>query len=131
VLSGGCRCGAVRYRVSGAAAHSSICHCNDCRRSSGAPFVAWFAVTSDCFKLVAGEPGRWSSDGDALRHFCGRCGTPLHYVNQRVAPGQVDLPTCTLDDPEAMPPQIQVQTTERLGWVASISDLPALERYPL
>ena len=37
ILAGGCRCGAVRYHVSGEPAYAALCHCNDCRKSAGAP----------------------------------------------------------------------------------------------
>ena len=39
---GGCHCGAVRYRISvnGPPMHVALCHCSDCRKSSGAPMVA-------------------------------------------------------------------------------------------
>jgi len=72
----------------------------------------------------------WSSNGKALRHFCGTCGTPLYYINETTLPGLVDLQSATLDDPCAVPPQIQVQVAERLPWLVHLGDLPAFERYP-
>ena len=52
------------------------------------------------------------------------------YVNEQVLPGLIDIQIATLDDPEALPPQIQVQAAERLGWMNGVDDLPAFERYP-
>jgi hypothetical protein len=37
-LSGGCMCGAVRYKISGAPIASGLCHCNRCRPQSGSAF---------------------------------------------------------------------------------------------
>lgn len=38
---GQCHCGAIRYEVSGEPVYHALCHCRDCRRSAGAPMVAW------------------------------------------------------------------------------------------
>ena len=35
VYSGGCQCGAVRFRVEGALGDASICHCRMCQKASG------------------------------------------------------------------------------------------------
>jgi hypothetical protein len=45
-------------------------------------------------------------------------------------PNQIDVQIATLDDPDELPPQIQVQTAERIGWMAEVHNLPAFERYP-
>jgi len=38
--------------------------------------------------------------------------------------------SATLDDPGAIPPQIHVQTAERLAWMERAHELPAFPRYP-
>ena len=40
-LEGGCQCGTVRYRISGAPIMTALCHCTLCRRANAAPAVAW------------------------------------------------------------------------------------------
>ena len=35
-----------------------------------------------------------------------------------------------LDDPDAIPPQVQVQKAERVKWMASAHELPAFKRFP-
>ena len=35
-----------------------------------------------------------------------------------------------LDEPDAIGPQVQVQTADRATWTASIHELPAFERFP-
>lgn len=128
--AGGCHCGAIRYEVEGTPEHVSVCHCGDCRRSAGAPFVAWAAFSGRDFRLTKGEPQAFNSSGTAYRHFCPTCGTGLYYVNETVLPGLVDIQSCTLDDPEALEPMIHVQAAERLGWVAHLDELPSFDRYP-
>jgi hypothetical protein len=68
--------------------------------------------------------------GNAMRHFCPKCGTGLYYVNEDVLPGLVDIQTCTLDNPESLTPQLHVQTAEQLEWTLDIESLPKFERYP-
>jgi hypothetical protein len=128
-LSGGCRCGAVRYEVS-AIVRNSICHCRDCQRSSGAPMVEWMLVDDDALS-VTGETATFESSPGTLRSFCRACGTGLFYRNAAVFPDQVDVQTATLDEPHRAPdPAAQVQTAEARGWVAGLASIHAFERYP-
>ena len=46
-LEGGCQCGAVRYRITGAPVMAALCHCTMCRRANAAPAVAWAMVEED------------------------------------------------------------------------------------
>jgi hypothetical protein len=56
MATGGCQCGGVRYVAEGEVLHHAICHCHDCRRSSGAPMVGWIAYKSDGVSVTKGEP---------------------------------------------------------------------------
>ena len=127
---GGCQCGAVRYEVSGEPQHVALCHCNDCRKSSGAPMVAWAAFADTQFKLVKGEPVTFNSSGSAMRSFCPKCGSGLYYRNAEFLPGIVDIQSATLDDPDALPPSAHIQVAERLGWMETAHSLPLFDRFP-
>ena len=35
IFTGGCHCGAVRFRVTGPIGKILVCHCSDCRRMAG------------------------------------------------------------------------------------------------
>lgn len=129
-LKGGCRCAAVRYVIRADVAHTSICHCSDCRRSSGAPCVAWMGVPNEGLAVTQGSPKRWRGDRGALRDFCADCGTHLFYTNVELIPGLTDVAIATLDDPERCPPQIQVQALERIGWLDEALKSPSFDRYP-
>jgi hypothetical protein len=111
------------------AIHQALCHCSDCRRHSGAPAVAWALVKKDALS-VEGETKEYASSEHGRRHFCPGCGTSLFYTNDVVFPDAIDVQTCTLDEPDAVPPAAQIQVAERVGWMARLGDLPAFERYP-
>ena len=131
MLTGGCRCGAVQYRaeVEDATRHG-LCHCEDCRRSSGAPATAWLAVPKENFSVTQGEATRWDGDGGAERYFCGTCGTGLYYLNDAVLPGIADIQSATLHDAGAYAPAAQIQCAERLGYMAKLEEMPEFERWP-
>lgn len=128
--SGGCRCGDVRYEVSGDPLHHALCHCGDCRASAGAPAVAWIAFPDSAFAVTAGAPQTFEGTPGAKRAFCGRCGTGLFYTNAQVLPGLVDIQSATLDDPAADAPGAHIQVAERLPYMADLGALPEFERYP-
>ena len=39
--TGGCRCGAVRYRAVGKPKWVAHCHCKDCRKQTSAGYATW------------------------------------------------------------------------------------------
>ena len=128
-IEGGCRCGAVRYRAGGAPLWVSHCHCEDCRRSSGAPVSTFLGVRADAFAFVAGAPASHESSPRVVRRFCGACGTPLTY-EAAVYPGEVHVMAGTLDRPEALAPERHVFERERLPWLAMADDLPRHDTLP-
>lgn len=129
VLTGGCRCGAVRYALEGEPAHNALCHCADCRRSAGAPVVGWALYPRERVR-VTGTPACYASSPGVTRQFCGTCGTGLFYLNEGTFPGQVDVQTATLDEPDALPPGARIQTAEAPAWFAEMMALPAFPRFP-
>ena len=114
--TGGCLCGAIRYRVTGEGYDAVHCHCRRCRRSVGAPFVAWVSFHVQEFEYIAGAPVEFESSPGALRIFCPVCGTSLG--NRR--PDKADeivITTCTLDQPDDFAPDMHIWGSEMLSWV--------------
>lgn len=97
VITGGCLCGAIRYEAGGPPYHLTHCHCEDCRRASGAPFVTWASFHQDNFRFTAGQPREVHWAG-RVRSFCPHCGTPLTFrAGSDVV--EVDVTVCSFDDP--------------------------------
>ena len=115
-IEGGCFCGDIRYRVTGPVSHETCCHCSACRRSSGAPFVAWFTVPEPALRFTSGTPTEIQSSDHGTRSFCPRCGTPLLFASSH-HPGELDVTTCSLDSPELVPPADHTWTRSRLSWI--------------
>jgi hypothetical protein len=130
MLHGQCHCGAIQFDIPDQARHSAICHCNDCRKQSGAPFLAW-AMVPAASVVVRGAPKVYASSETGRRSFCGACGAGLFFTNAILdRMGMMQVRIAALDDPNAIAPKMQVQTAERIDWVASAHELPAFERFP-
>jgi hypothetical protein len=123
-IEGGCYCGRVRYVATSKPMASMVCHCRSCRRVAAAPMVPWVTFERDAFRFERGVPVAFQSSEGVRRSFCPACGTPLTYeTDQR--PGETDVTTCSLDDPEAFPPTHHSWTRHDLAWLRTIDDLPA------
>jgi len=130
MANGGCHCGAIRYSVEGEPRHRAVCHCDSCRRTTGALTTAWAGYPGDALVVERGETTVYNSSGGVQRHFCGECGTSLFYFNEPAMPGVVDILTATFDDPANHPPQLHVQMADALPWEAGLDTLPKFKRFP-
>ena len=80
---------------------------------------------------VRGEPKVYASSETGRRWFCVACGAGLFFKNailERM--GMMQVRIAALDDPDAIAPKVQVQTAERINWVATVHELPGFERFP-
>ncbi len=121
-LVGGCLCGAIRYEARGAPFHQTACHCSLCRRSSGAPLVAWFSLQPADFVITAGQPSHYRSSAKAVRSFCPACGTQLTFKHDGL--DEIDVTASSLDNPEAVPPRDHTYVSTRLNWLHLNDGLP-------
>ena len=116
-ITGGCQCGAVRYRIA-ELGRSSICHCRMCQKAFGGFFGP--LVTAIGIEWTRGQRGIFRSSDTNWRGFCQNCGTPLTYEHE----GCVEVSLGSLDDPEVAPPTVQVNLDHALSFVGSLSHLP-------
>jgi hypothetical protein len=123
MLTGGCYCRFVRYRIDASPFHEANCHCTMCRRTSGAPFVTWFTIPREAFTLASGEPSSFSSSEHATRTFCPRCGTPLTFSSKREL-DEIDVTVSSLDEPAEVPPKSDIYIGSKLPWVVLDDRLP-------
>lgn len=122
IMEGGCLCGAIRYRITGTARSSVICHCASCRRASGAPTVAWLTVDRERFEVLRGATRAFDSSPRVIRRFCADCGSALAYENSK-SPATIDITTASLDDPGAFPPTAEVWLDHKIFWQPIRADL--------
>ncbi|MEE2692111.1 MAG: GFA family protein [Pseudomonadota bacterium] len=112
---GGCQCGAARFEARGAPKFVGNCHCNDCRKATGAPFSTFVGfLDGQVTWSGAARRTRESSTG-VTRSFCSVCGSPLSYQGAKW-PGETHLYIGGFDDPSGLVPTGDVFTDEALAW---------------
>ncbi|MGR3501948.1 GFA family protein [Pseudaestuariivita sp.] len=101
--TGGCACGAVRYRIDAEITRTGACHCETCRRWSGGVFMS-IEAKGDAVTFTQGTPQVWRSSHWAERGFCAACGGTLFYrvTAPRPMEGDFHFGFGTLDDQSAV-----------------------------
>ena len=119
--SGGCQCGAVRFRGS-KFGRSSICHCRMCQKAFGNYFAPLGGVKRADFAWTRGEPGTFMSSDAVERGFCRDCGTPLSF--RYIAEDAIDVSLGSLDEPARVRPVIAFGIEGRMPWFDGLATLP-------
>lgn len=123
--SGGCLCGAIRYRIQGDLAPIEICHCSQCRRAQGTPFASNIPIRSERFTLVQGSESLtvYASSPGKERLFCRHCGSPV--ISRRTGvPDWVRVRAGTLDAPVPARPRAHFHVASKADWWDIEDDLP-------
>src|SRR5580700_2533700 len=74
-FEGGCLCGAVRFVATGQPESVAWCHCQSCRKHSGAPVSVFVAFKPDAHVVAQGETTNFNSSPGRWRGFCAGCGS--------------------------------------------------------
>lgn len=114
--SGGCLCGAVRYRIGGEYARFDACHCHMCRRWSGGVAMAMQVKEADISLTGAENLTHYTSSDWAERVFCKICGSGLYYRMTAPGPmsGQFSICAGTLDDYGDLEFDVEIFTDRKL-----------------
>jgi hypothetical protein len=121
-LEGGCSCGAIRYRLTNTPMIVHACHCRNCQRITGGPFVINIWIEKKFVEPSGATPKSITLKGGTGRDheafFCDTCGT---YVWSRyaIAPSGDSLfvRAGTLDSPDAVKPDVHIFTRSKLPWL--------------
>ncbi len=127
-LTGGCLCGAVRYVASGEPVNVRVCHCEQCRRSTGGAFWARALYSQDDVAIEGATAG-YPTSGWLERVFCPKCGATLfsRSLDDRNVMG---VSLVTLDHPAALAPTEHIFAEEMLPWLHLDDGLPRHARRP-
>jgi hypothetical protein len=115
--TGGCQCGAVRFRAD-ALGRASICYCRMCQKASGG--IGGLLVRAQGLSWTRGALKHFASSNVVRRGFCGDCGTPLTFEYE----SGIEISIAALDRPAEIAPTIQLAKHAMLPWVPALLDLP-------
>jgi hypothetical protein len=123
---GGCTCRHIRYRLTGRPLVVHACHCRWCQRETGSAFVLNAMIEADRVELLRGQPKMVmtpSASGKGQKIWrCPDCHVAL-WSNYSGAGDSVRFVRVgTLDNPDAMPPDIHIFTSSKQPWVVLAED---------
>lgn len=96
MVTGRCECGSVRFSLPEVRASVTVCHCSQCRRTSGHVWASTMAP-ADSLTFETKDGLTWIDSSDfAKRGFCNRCGSSLFYKMQ--SESEIAISAGSLDD---------------------------------
>ena len=132
-LTGGCLCGAVRYRCEGAPSSMGLCQCDRCQRQSGSSFLIAIVYERGAVTFEQGELKTFTASIDGenslSRHFCPGCGSAVMITLDRY-PEIRSIMGGTLDDKRAIRPTFSLWCSSGQPWLSLPDGIELLAEYP-
>ena len=122
LATGGCQCGAVRYRITAPFENPHICHCRMCQKAFGNYFAALVGTKKTGLDWTRGQPAFFRSSEIVQRGFCRDCGTPLTFEFPDAE--NMDLTIGSFDEPDYFRPHLHFSIETRLEVWVDTGDLP-------
>lgn len=132
-FEGGCGCRHVRYRVTSKPMFVHGCHCRWCQRETGSAFAHNALIECERVQLLQGDvvlvdtPSQ-SGKGQMIAR-CPKCHIALWSHYAQASKAICFLRVGTLDNPDAMPPDIHIFVASKQPWVSLPADVPAVPGY--
>ena len=129
MFSGACMCGQVTFEADHDPNRILNCHCQSCRRHTGAP-IATLVVFDPNHVRFAGTPRKkFASAPGVKRAFCPNCGTSLTWETTLG-----DEPICAIhvsafSEPDSLVPDGHTFYGERLPWLEVLDQLPRFDGF--
>lgn len=126
-LTGGCLCGAARYTVADEFRYAYICHCSQCRRTTGSAFKPFGGIERAKLKVTQGQIRIY---GDVMTHnaHCRTCASLLYSIVQEGTMAHVTYGT--LDEPPSLAPQAHIFVASKAPWDVIGDTLPQHDEFP-
>ena len=122
-VDGSCLCGQIRYRLTGPFSEFHICHCSQCRRSTGSAHASNIFTRSDRIHWVSGSDliKRYDPEkpGVISKCFCSHCGSLVPYISAKS--GKLVIPAGGLKDDPIIRPQDNIFWQDRAHWYDSVA----------
>lgn len=131
-VKGSCLCGQVQYQVEGPFEHFHICHCSQCRRSTGSAHAANIFTSKDKIKWLSGEDlvKRFDPvEPDTIsKCFCSHCGSLVPYTS--AGSGKLIIPAGGLSADPQIRPEDNIFWEDRAPWYDGVATAPRFDAFP-
>lgn len=114
--NGSCLCGSVRLVATGEPEGVAACHCDSCRKHTGAPVAVYADYRSDQVAFPGAQPAIFRSSPGVQRGFCATCGSTIFYQGSNL-PHMIHLHIGLFDEPASFQPQVEEAVGQRLPWI--------------
>jgi hypothetical protein len=123
-ILGSCFCNAVQYKLNVAPKAVVNCHCNFCRKHSGAAFSTYAVVPETALEITAGQDSisAFQIKEKAHKHFCKQCGSPIYNKNDRYQ-GLCMVYLGGIADSANIVPTANIYCESQLAWVPGIAEV--------
>ncbi len=132
-FEGGCTCRRIRYRMTSKPLFVHCCHCRWCQRESGAAFALNAMIEADRVELLSGEPelvATPSASGKGQKIWrCPTCRVSVWSNYSGAGDAVRFVRVGTLDNPDALPPDIHIFTLSKQPWVVLPEGTPAVAEF--
>ena len=131
-ITGGCRCGAVRYAIKAEPLFARHCWCRDCQYVGAGSGTVNVFFPSEALKVdgvLSDYASRADSGNIVHRQFCSACGTPV-FTQSEARRQWIGVRAGTLDDPEIGKPGVTVWAASAPSWAVFDSGIPREEKQP-
>jgi hypothetical protein len=127
-IEGGCRCGAVRYRIDATEMPPVYCcHCQTCQTWSGSAFSQQALIGESQIEAISGTPETYinitASGAQSTQRLCGTCHTRLWNTNS-ARPGVAVVRAGTLDASAELSPRAHIWTKRMQPWLVIGAHIP-------
>ncbi len=134
MITGGCLCGAVQYRLTGPLGDIVHCHCETCRKTHSSAFSSVAAVADEDFQILSGVENLryFESSPGKLRWFCQACGSHIYAKRAGTAHlilrlGSLDNASLTADNTPCERSHIWV--SQQANWYRGDAELPVYDEF--
>ena len=113
---GSCLCGNVAIEAIGVPSSVAACHCQSCRKHTGAPAAVFVDYLASQINFTKAHPTLYESSIGVRRGFCEICGSTISYQADNL-PDMVHLHIGVFDDPRKFTPSANEKTETKLPWL--------------
>ncbi len=129
-LTGSCLCGAVSFEVENSFEHFQLCHCVQCRKTTGSAHASNLFTHPGAISWQSGEEliVRFDLEGRRISNaFCSCCGSRLPFLSRS---GDILLvPAGCLNGEPSVVPQANIFWPERAQWYEAGVAAARYDRY--